>query len=180
MKVCTLNEAGKSALIRELNQHLQPGSDTKIWCSLAELTAAGDPQGDGDEGLFLQIPSPLLRSPVMLPLNPAWFDEAEEFTVRRDNEPDLHFTGTLVASENNKLVQDGLLSGRWKKMDLYQTKAGKYVCQLIGKTTYEGETDRYSGAVCNTKAEIVAFFGYSNLAKDLYEQANIKSAQSVD
>lgn len=102
----------------------------------------------------------------------------EAFDIQRDGKTDLKFTGEQVASASSKAVyNDG---GRWTVLKLYKTKGGKYVCQSIGRTCWEGETDRYSGEVCNTEAEVIAFFGHGRLAKELYHEAGLSDAETVE
>lgn len=107
----------------------------------------------------------------------------EDFTIFRDGEKNLKFMGDLVASSSSSPDSSSSYysgsNGRWSVMKLYKTQAGKFICQLIGRTQWSGEKDRYSGAVCATEAEVIEFFGHGDLAKDLYVGAGIDDAESV-
>lgn len=111
-------------------------------------------------------------------------DADNRHIVERDNEPNLRFTGERIAfassSENNAHSNYSGKSGRWTELALYKTGGGKYICEQIGHTIYQGENTRYSGSVCETEAEVIEFFGHGWLAKDLYEDAEIDAAQDVE
>lgn len=109
----------------------------------------------------------------------------ETFVLRIDNEPNIRFTGELLAksssSDNNAAGSSYSGStGRWTELALYKTKGGKYICHQIGYTRWQGERDIYSGEVCETLDEVKEFFGYRWLAKELYESAGIDDAIDVD
>ncbi len=106
------------------------------------------------------------------------------FTIKRDNAPDLKFTGELVAaassSANNASSSYSGSVGRWTELSLYRTKGGKFVCQSEGCTQWQGEHNRHAAAVCETPEAVCEFFGSSWLAKELYENAGIDCAERVD
>ena len=90
-------------------------------------------------------------------------EEMKEYTIERDNAPNLKFTGTYVAGASSSANNAAGSSysgqvGRWCELDLYKTKGGKFVCSQIGYTQWQGEKNRYSGAVCETEAEVIKFF----------------------
>lgn len=101
----------------------------------------------------------------------------ETFTVQRDNDRDLRFSGELVAEASSHCQGD---AGRWTELKLYRTKGGKFICQQIGRTQWDGERDRFSGTVCTTETEVVDFFGHGWLAKELYANAGIDADEEVD
>lgn len=112
-------------------------------------------------------------------------NDMQTYTVQRDNDLDIRFTGELIASatstDNN--VDTGAYSGsvgRWSELALYRTKGGKLICEQVGKTRWQGEHDRHSAAACDTEAEVIAFFGTGWLAKELYEKAGIEAVQEID
>lgn len=108
----------------------------------------------------------------------------ETIKVQRDNMPDLSFTGELIASvsssANNASGSYSGNVGRWTELYLYRTKSGKYVCQSIGCTQWQGEHARYSAEVCNEPSEVCEFFGSSWLAKELFEAADLDCSERVD
>ena len=111
--------------------------------------------------------------------------DMETFTIEIDNNPNLRFTGELVASvasSDNQAMGSSYSgdTGRWTELALYKTKGAKFVCHQIGRTRWQGERDRFSGKVCETEAEVVEFFGHRWLAKELYEDAGISDAVEVE
>lgn len=112
-------------------------------------------------------------------------DDMEIIELQIDNAPNLRFNGKLVAYASSSPDQatgswySGQV-GRWTELRLYKTAGGKYICHQIGRTQWQGERDRYSGAVCETEAEVIAFFGHRWLAKELYEHAGITDAVAVE
>lgn len=105
-------------------------------------------------------------------------------TLPRDKALDLRFSGELVAeassSANNASSYYSGQTGRSTTLRLYRTAGGKFACQSIGHTMWQGEHDRYSAAVCETEAEVIAFFGAGWLAKELYSAAGIEAVETVE
>ena len=102
----------------------------------------------------------------------------ETFTLERDNLPDLRFTGHEIARVTSRKV-GGPGSNRWTELHLYQTDSGKLVCHAIGKTQWDGETDRYSAYVAESEQELIHLVGTGNLAKDLYAEAGIDCVEDI-
>jgi len=108
----------------------------------------------------------------------------KEHTIKRDNAPDLKFTGEQIASVSSS--PDTARSdysgstGRWTELRLYRTKGGKFICESIGRTQWQGEHDRHAAAVCETAEAVCEFFGSSWLAKEMYEAADLDCAERVD
>lgn len=104
--------------------------------------------------------------------------------VERDNDRDIKFTGERIASvsssANNARSDYSGTRGCWATLNLYQTKGGKFVCERIDFTLWQGQKDRSSGAVCDTEDEVVDFFGDDWLAKELYAIADIDAAIDVE
>lgn len=110
--------------------------------------------------------------------------EYEVITVERDGDRAIKFSGKLIGSastspETARSDYSGQ-TGRWTVLRLYRTQAGKYVCEQIGKTRWQGEHNRYSGAVCETDQQVVEFFGLGWLAKELYDECDIDYSEIVD
>ncbi len=108
----------------------------------------------------------------------------EKHQITVDGEPDIRFTGELVASTStsgdNGMRNFSGSAGRWTELELYRTQGGKFVCSQVGRTQWQGERDRHTGKVCQTEAEVIEFFGHGRLAKDLYDEADIDYAIDVD
>lgn len=104
--------------------------------------------------------------------------DMETIIVQRDNDTDIRFNGEEIASVSSKSAyNDG---GRWTVLKLWKTKGGKFICQSIGRTQWQGETDRFSAAIADDEAGVIDFFKHGRLAKELYSEANIDDVQSVD
>ncbi len=111
--------------------------------------------------------------------------DMETITLKRDNDRDLRFKGELVASvassPNNAAGSNwSRQTGRWSELRLYKTASGKFVAGQVGRTQWQGEHDRYSAEVCDTEADIIAFFGTGWLAKDLYAEAGIECVEYIN
>jgi hypothetical protein len=108
-----------------------------------------------------------------------------EFTVLRDDDANLTFSGEQVAKVSNH-SHEGPRGNRWMVLELYRTAAGRLICQRVGRTIWQGERDRYEAAVCEADAagsaeeKAIVFFGYSDLAKELYRAAGIDADQQVE
>lgn len=110
--------------------------------------------------------------------------DMETITLENDNAPEVRFTGELVAtaksSANNASGHYSGATGRWTELRLYRTAGGRYVAQSVGHTQWAGEHTRYSTVVCETTADVIAFFGHGWLAKELYGEAGIEDVQHVE
>ena len=109
----------------------------------------------------------------------------EEYTVVRDDDIDLQFKGeelaSVCSSDNN--ASGSSYSGQtgvWQELALYKTKGGKFICERVNRTRWEGDRDSFQGAVCTTLEEVINFFGMGWLAKDLYAVAEIEATQQID
>lgn len=99
----------------------------------------------------------------------------QQHTIKRDGDRDIKIKGEIVGEAASREE-----TGRWAELTLYRTAGGRYVCQQIGRTIWEGEHDRHSAAVCYTTEEVVGFFGVGWLAKQIYDSAGIDAAEEVE
>ena len=104
-------------------------------------------------------------------------DEGTQWVVVRDGCADLRFTGTVVAEESSR-EWSGPRSLRWDVLELYRTRSGTWVCSREHHTRYAKEQGSREGAVCAGTAEVVQFFGYGVLAKQLYAAAGISCTEA--
>lgn len=111
------------------------------------------------------------------------------FVVKRDNQADLEFTGSLIGFASNRKFPDRQEEGevkanapttRWTVLSLYQTKGGNYVCHQANHSINPGEHDKMEALVTKSKEEVTNFFGYRWLAKKLYESANFNANEIID
>lgn len=99
----------------------------------------------------------------------------ETITVTRDKALDLRFEGALVC----KVSSEEEFASRWTELFLYRTEGGKFVGQIVGVSTMEGENNRYKAEVCEDETAVIQFFGAGWLAKELYREANIDAVEIV-
>lgn len=112
-------------------------------------------------------------------------DEPVEYTIERDNDRPIRFTGKLVAmadSSPNPARPDTFSGseGRWCELALYQTKGGKFICEQVDCSRRDGERNRRKAQVCDNHQQVMEFFGFGRLAKRLYECAGIDPAFDVE
>jgi hypothetical protein len=109
--------------------------------------------------------------------------EGSEKIVVRDNEPDIKFVGVRIGSASTSPDSGhpdfSGSAGRWRVLRLFRTPSGKFICSRSDMTQWQGERDRDSGAVCETEAEVIKFFGLGALAKELYTDAGIDCSVRV-
>lgn len=105
--------------------------------------------------------------------------EAEEFTLERDNAPNLKFKGECIGVASSKDPYNNN-NGRWVNLCLYKTEGGKLICYQENITCWQGERNKYKAEVCNTEAEVIAWFGQGRVAKELYEDASIENVESIN
>ncbi len=87
------------------------------------------------------------------------------YRVARVGQPDLRFKGQRVA-----YVQTPLRQGRQHVYSLYATPSGKHVAIKEGLSVWLNERNIVEVKVLEKLEECVDFFGYSGLAKALYQQ----------
>ena len=109
----------------------------------------------------------------------------EKFEIERDNGASLSFTGELLAkvssSDNNASGSSySGQTGRWQVLSLYRTEKGRFICQRIDRTRWQGERDSHAAAVCDDHKGMIEFFGHGWLAKDLYDEAGINAAVAIE
>ena len=100
-----------------------------------------------------------------------------EYEVERDGDLNIKFTGHKIgfaSSHDNDSV------GRWTELTLYKTQGGKFICEQIGYTRWDGERNFHSGAVCNDADAVIEFLGTGWLAKEVYADAGIDASVTVD
>lgn len=109
----------------------------------------------------------------------------EKFEIERDNGAALSFSGELIAkvSSNPNIAYGSSYSGevgRWQVLALYKTQGGKFICERINHTQWQGERDTHAPKVCTNNNEVIEFFGHGWLAKDLYSEAGFDAAEIVE
>lgn len=101
----------------------------------------------------------------------------ETFTIPVDDAPSLRFTGYELARVNSQNPEGSRL--RWTELALYVTVAGQYVALQVGRSTAEGEHDRYAAAVLQQQQDVIEYFGHGRLAKRLYAEWGKDDVQEI-
>ncbi len=106
------------------------------------------------------------------------------FQIEIDDAPDIKFSGDLIAkaSSSPDTAMGSSYSGstgRWTKLRLYKTKGGKFVCEKVEKTQWQGERDTHLGKVCQSINGVFEFFGHDWLAKELYADGSIDAVVEI-
>lgn len=99
-------------------------------------------------------------------------------TLGVDGAADISFTGEKIASVSSYCSSTN--DNRWTELYLFKTAGGKFVCHQVGETRWYGERAKYKARVCETIEEVVNFFGYGWLAKELYAEAKIDAANHIE
>lgn len=122
-------------------------------------------------------------SPVRKDVPPAGAAEAasgteEEFSwyhVKREDQADLNFRGKRIAK-----AETPLRHGRQNVYQVFVTPSGKYVGLKLGLSLWAGERDIATVNIAESAEALVPFFGYSPLAKALYAQLSLQTAEVVE
>ncbi len=103
------------------------------------------------------------------------------FTVKVDNEPDIRFSGALLAQVSSMLDKDGSTRQRWTELSLYKLFGSddRYVVAQVGCSRKEGEVNRHDAKVAYGQREVIEYFGHGALAKRLYAAAGIEDIVEV-
>jgi hypothetical protein len=100
------------------------------------------------------------------------------FEVVRDHQKNLEFKGKLLCH-----VHTDPDYGPWSEASVYQTRGGKYV----GEKNYDEQNESKNGRgvhheaiVCSDLEDLVDFFGYDQLAKAVYKDLGLDTAEIID
>jgi len=102
----------------------------------------------------------------------------KQIELSNDNVRDVVFTGEKIAGASSREHQ-GARSSRWQVLQLYRTETGRLVCYRESVTCWQGESDTHEVCVCESHGDVMEFFGFCDLAKEIYEEADINAAQEV-
>lgn len=90
------------------------------------------------------------------------------------DEPSISFIGSLVVNSVMPTSFKNTSKKRhWIRLELYKTIGGNFVARKLGLVPWVSKHIIYKNAVCENEKEIVAFFGRSYLAKEVYKKAGI-------
>jgi len=112
-------------------------------------------------------------------------DKIKSFKLTNDGARDVRFRGEKLTSVSSH-SHFGSRQNRWTELSLYRTVGGKLVLWIIGRTCWQGESDRHNVVICDDEAAVVAALEYDNegglgdLAKELLSDVGIDAAQVVE
>ena len=73
----------------------------------------------------------------------------EKYTVKRDGEKDLRFTGEIIGESSSRWIT-GKEQNRWTEVRIYLTTSGKFVIEEAYYTQWQGEVGSSQAAICET------------------------------
>lgn len=79
----------------------------------------------------------------------------EEYRLIRDGARSLKFRGAVLG-EASSHDHSGPNQNRWTEVAIYRTICGNYVVKILGRTRWQGESDRHSVTVCDSPAKVLA------------------------
>lgn len=112
-------------------------------------------------------------------------NEGTEIVVLRDGARNIRFHGEMIGEASSHSYQ-GPSSSRWTEISIYRTKAGAFIASIVGRTCWQGETDRHSAYLCANAAEVVEALERDNdgelswVAKKALDNADIPAEQVVE
>jgi len=159
----------KKMLPEALLAKLQAGAPatTPASSSVAPAVAPGTPPA--------AVAAPSAPTAEFAATTPETADEFAWYHVRRDDQPDLRFRGKSLGC-----VHTALRNGRQTALEVFVTPSGKYVGLKLGLSYWMSERDIATVQVADSLAELVPFFGYSVLAKALYERLTVPTAEVLE
>lgn len=110
----------------------------------------------------------------------SWQDGADLHYVEMHNRPSVKFAGECLGSVEADIYvsKSGEHIGHigfWTEYELYKTTEGKYVCLTIHGSKHQGDQYQYRrGGIYDNLWRVYEFFGYEDLARELYELCGIE------
>lgn len=106
------------------------------------------------------------------------------YTVERDNNRPLRFTGTRIGyaySTADRGREDfSGETGISQVLKLFINKRGDYVASSAWLTQWQGQRDRHDAIVTRDREDVFEFFGFGWLAMELYASAEWDIAEDLD
>lgn len=97
------------------------------------------------------------------------------YTLARDGAPDMKFEGRLLAS-----VVQPYRNARSHAFSVLETKGKRIIAVKTGLSMWAGERARQEIGTFDKLEDITGFFGFGDLAKALYDQLSLQTAEHVD
>ena len=100
------------------------------------------------------------------------------YEIERDNERNLRFFGVMLCSVSSRSGNPP--SKRWTQLEMFITEKGKLVAVKRGQTDIEDEQPRCTAKVIDSVDDILDFFGYGRLSKQLYYYLSIDVTDEIE
>lgn len=99
----------------------------------------------------------------------------KQYRIDRDGKRALSFRGEELAG-----VREEVGTGHFLRLAIYRTAGGRYVCEREWITQWQNERDSSEAIVCDTVAQVQAFFAFGDVSKRLYDAAGIDYSEQVE
>ena len=100
-----------------------------------------------------------------------------QMVVPYEETTDLTFEGEMIGEALSSMGNPELGAKHndqiWSELRLYRSTEGHYICEQVRSSHWRSSHQRHRVAVCDSKAQIMAFFGKGWLARELYADADI-------
>lgn len=109
----------------------------------------------------------------------------KSFKLANDGERDVRFKGEKLASVSSHHYQ-GPRQNRWTELSLYRTAGGTLVLWIVGRTQWQGESDRHRVVTCSDEDAVVQALiddddgQLGDLAKELCNDVGIEHERTID
>lgn len=107
-------------------------------------------------------------------------DEGQRRFEVKDGDRILRFNGVLIGEASSH--KEG--KPRWAHITIYRTEAGKYIVAGCGKTTVDGEHDKYWAQVCEQPEGVIQKLHMLDVDHSKYlpyvSRQALEQARSVD
>lgn len=103
--------------------------------------------------------------------------EKHELTV--DGERNLEFSGEVIATAS-RLDHGNSEKNRFWEYTLYRTEGGTLIALKEYTSRWIDECSQSLAKVCVDESEVIDYFGYCDLAKEIYSDANICATEKIE
>ena len=95
-----------------------------------------------------------------------------KYRVGREDEPDLAFTGKVLANVDNHEIS-GDRQNCWDEFTVYETEDGLFVAQIEYHSRWQDDFGTSRAKVFEDINDITGYFGFVRLAKELYKDEDL-------
>ncbi len=100
-----------------------------------------------------------------------------QMVVPKEGANALIFDGEMIGEALSCMDQPSrqhtATDDQWSELRLYRSADGHYICEQVQSSHWRAVQQRHKVAICDSKAQIMAFFGKDWLANELYVDADI-------